>query len=121
MASTARLLSYACHFEDTYRDDNWDRLVPYFSQGATYEDAMGKASGRDAVIQYMRKSVNTVDRTFDERRLEPTGELRCGSDWVEFDFVVDYRRSDGNDLHLNGVHRAEFEGDLISRLEVRIV
>ena len=120
MADTARLIQYAVLFEETYVDDDWSRLAEFFTEDAHYSDSIGEAQGRHAVLDYMKNSVNTVDRTFEERVLLPTGKLRTGDDWVEFDFEVTYRRKGSNDLHMKGVHRAEFEGDKISRIAVQI-
>ncbi|MEM1188550.1 MAG: nuclear transport factor 2 family protein [Pseudomonadota bacterium] len=120
MADTARLLLYAVRFEETYVDDDWSRLTEFFTEDAYYSDSIGEAHGRQAVLNYMKNSLNTIDRTFDERELSPTGQLRAGEDWVEFDFTATYRRHGSDDLHMKGVHRAEFRGELISRISVRI-
>ncbi|MEM6544939.1 MAG: nuclear transport factor 2 family protein [Pseudomonadota bacterium] len=121
MADTARLLSYAVRFEETYIDDNWNRLEEYFTEDAYYQDSMGEAHGKAAVLDYMRNSLNLIDRTFSERILHPTGTLRCGENWVEFDFEATYRRPGSDDLCMRGVHKAEFRGDRISKLLVTIL
>lgn len=118
MAGTARLLMYAHSFERTYEDDDWSRIEPFFTDDIVYRDAAGSASGKGSVLAYLKNSVNTIDRSFDERILETMGELRCGEDWVEFDWRATYRKEGRRDLVVRGVHRAEFEGDRIRLLDV---
>ncbi|MEO0438472.1 MAG: nuclear transport factor 2 family protein [Pseudomonadota bacterium] len=121
MADTARFLLYAVRFEETYVDDNWERLEEFFTDDAEYSDSLGSAKGRQAVLDYMKNSLNSIDRTFKERVLLPTGMLRSGDDWVEFDFEVTYRSPEKEDLFMRGVHRVEFLGEHIHSLEVRIL
>ncbi|MEM9396160.1 MAG: nuclear transport factor 2 family protein [Pseudomonadota bacterium] len=121
MADTAKLLVYAVRFEETYADDNWERLEEFFTDDAHYSDSMGEARGRKAVLEYMKNSLDSIDRTFDERVLLPTGALRSGEDWVEFDFEVTYRSPGKEDLFMRGIHRAEFIGERIHKLAVRIL
>ena len=47
-------MDYAAAFEQTYDDDDWSRLTPFFSENASYEVRGGpmacKISGRDAIF-----------------------------------------------------------------------
>ncbi len=57
---------YATDFEETYLDDNWDRLRPYFHEDASYEVCnmpfFCTLAGRDAVFRGIKKSLDGFDR-----------------------------------------------------------
>lgn len=70
-------LEFANAFEETYVDDDWSRLAPYFSQDATYEVRGGPLActlkGPDAIFVGLKKSIDGLDRRCDERKVEVTG------------------------------------------------
>ena len=62
--------AYADAFEETYVDDNWQRLEEYFTPDAVYAPGDGtEAVGRDQVLARLRDGVNGLDRRFDSRAL----------------------------------------------------
>ena len=69
-------MDYAAAFEQTYVDDNWSRLTPFFSEDATYAVRGGpfacEISGRDAIFSGLKKSIDGLDRRSGERKLELT-------------------------------------------------
>lgn len=68
------MLAYANAFEETYVDDDWVRLAPYFAEDAVYEVRGGpmacKIQGRDAIFRGLKKSLDGLDRRCDERSIE---------------------------------------------------
>jgi hypothetical protein len=124
MDPVQRFREYAAAFEGVYRSDDWSQLEPFFTEDAVYEihgdpPFGGRAEGRDAVLAYLRRSVNAFDRRFPRRTLEllegPT--LRQGRVWMRW--RASYSGPGIPELVLDGEEAAEFEGDRIRRLEDR--
>ena len=72
MDPAKRFLEYATAFEQTYADDDWSRLEPYFSEDAVYSSTGeaplgGRWQGRRQVLEHLRQSLDALDRRFDER------------------------------------------------------
>ena len=69
-------MDYAAAFEETYADDNWSRLTPFFADEATYEVRGGplacKISGRGEIFAGLKKSLDGLDRRCENRKLEVT-------------------------------------------------
>ncbi len=67
---------YATDFEETYLDDDWDRLQPYFLEDATYEVCnmpfFCTLTGRDAVFAGIKKSLDGFDRRCSRSLADPT-------------------------------------------------
>jgi len=83
--ATKVFMDYAAAFEQTYVDDDWSRLAPFFSQDATYEVRGGalacRLSGRDAILAGLKKSIDGLDRRCADRHLELTeGPTVVGDD-----------------------------------------
>jgi hypothetical protein len=117
-----RFAEYAAAFEETYTDDNWERLEPYFTEDAIYAVTAGppfggRWEGRKQLLQQLCNSVNEVDRTFDERRLELLGTPTTGEDSCEVSWRVTYTKAGCPDLVVEGTERATFDGDRIRLLE----
>ena len=55
MTNLSRFMAYAAAFEQTFADDNWQRLEPFFTPDATYRVSGLPAScelhGRDAIFR----------------------------------------------------------------------
>ncbi len=104
------VMEYAGAFEETYRDDDWSRLTPYFNKDASYAVLGGPAAceiqGREAILQALKKSIDGFDRRFDERTLELTDgpHLSAGpaGQEVGMDWVVHYRRGEAPVMDLPG-------------------
>ncbi|MFK7974754.1 MAG: nuclear transport factor 2 family protein [Halioglobus sp.] len=68
------LLEYAAAFEETYADDNWERLAPYFAQDAVYEVRGGPLActieGPTAIFAGLKKSLDGLDRKCDKRKID---------------------------------------------------
>lgn len=69
-------MDYAAAFEETYRDDDWSRLVPFFAEDASYEVRGGplacEISGRDEIFKGLKKSLDTLDRRCSDRKIDVT-------------------------------------------------
>ena len=69
-------MDYAAAFEQTYDDDDWSRLTPFFSENANYEVRGGpmacKITGRDAIFAGLKKSINGLDRCCSDRQIDLT-------------------------------------------------
>jgi hypothetical protein len=69
-------MNYAAAFEQTYVDDDWSRLTPFFTEDATYEVLGGplacKIAGREDIFSGLKKSIDGLDRRCADRQLELT-------------------------------------------------
>ena len=122
MEPAKRFAEYAAAFEQTYADDDWARLEAYFSEDAIYvvtggAPLGGRWEGRGQVLEQLLKSVNEVDRKFDERRVELLGTPTIGEESFEVSWRGTYTKSGCPDLVLEGTERATFEGNRIRLLE----
>ena len=69
-------MDYAAAFEETFTDDDWSRLTPFFPEEVTYEVRGGplacKIAGREEVFAGLKKSLDGLDRRCTDRKLELT-------------------------------------------------
>jgi hypothetical protein len=117
-----RFLEYAAAFEQTFADDDWARLEPYFAEDAVYvvtgeEPLGGRWEGRKPLLDHLRKIVNELDRKFHERRVELLGTPTVGENSFEMNWRGTYTKAGCPDLVFEGTERATFEGDRIQLLE----
>ena len=122
MEPAKRFAEYAAAFEETFADDDWGRLKPYFAEDAIYAVTGGppfggRWEGRKQLLQQLRKSVNEVDRTFDERHLELLGTPTVGENSIKVRWRVTYTKAGCPDVVVDGTERATFDGDRIRLLE----
>ena len=117
-----RFGEYAAVFEDVYKSDDWSLLEPYFTEDAVYEifggePFAGRHEGREAILKYLKLSLDGFDRRFDSRELSllEGPELRDGAVWIRWRGT--YQVTDAPDLVIEGEEKAYFEGDRIRRLE----
>ena len=114
MAIQDRYLEYAEAFEKSFKDDNWARIEPYFTDGAVYEGEP-VARGRAAILVKLQNSVDNFDRRMDTRTLtfqKPTTR----ADAVTVRWKATYTKKGLPDLTLSGTETATFEGDRIASL-----
>ena len=137
MDPAKRFLEYATAFEQTYADDDWSRLEPYFSEDAVYSSTGeaplgGRWQGRRQVLEHLRQiggkldEANTVRALFQVREQllayshvvgEPLGEPTRGEDFFELAWRATYCKAGCPDLVFEGTERATFEGERIRLLE----
>jgi hypothetical protein len=115
MGIQERFKAYADAFEESYEDDDWSRIEPYFTEDAVYEGSPEDASGREAVIAKLRGGVDSFDRRMDSRTPDfQTPEV--SGDTLSMRWTVSYSKAGAPDLVISGVETAVFEGDRIARL-----
>jgi hypothetical protein len=122
MNHAKKYLEYAGAFEETYEDDDWSRLEPFFTPDAAFSSTGGpplggRWEGRQNVLDQLRESVNTLDRRFDKRSVELLGAPEIGEDTIEIKWKATYQKAGAPDLVFEGGERATFEGDRIRLLE----
>jgi hypothetical protein len=124
MNEIARFFEYAMAFEEALAKDDWKLIEPYFTENAVYEITggapfAGTHEGREAVLSFLQRSVNGLDRRFAERVVEMRGEPSMKEGAVYVEWRGTYRASGVPDLVMDGIELAWFEGDRIRRLEDR--
>jgi hypothetical protein len=103
-------MDYAAAFEETYVDDDWSRLAPFFHEDARYEVRGGPMAceihGRDAIFKGLKKSIDGLDRRFDERVIEisdgPHVTAVSGVEEVSIGWLVTYRRGESPKIGIPG-------------------
>ena len=118
MSNIDRFKAYFDAFEETYLDDNWDRVAPYFAPDITYNNAEGQSlKGRTAALDYLKASVDSSDRRFDVREFVGEPEISADGDQVTMIFTVRYRIAGAPDLEIDGTEIATFSGDQIVQMD----
>ena len=117
MTNLERFQSYADAFEESYADDNWQRLEEFFTTDAVYAPGDGtEATGRDQVLAQLREGVNGLDRRFDSRALNASQPSSEG-DTVSLSWALTLSKNGAPDLTATGVEHATYSDGAISRLE----
>jgi len=114
MSIASRYQAYADAFEESYEDDDWTRIEPYFTEDAVYEGEP-EARGNAAVLAKLKTAVDSFDRLMDSRTLS-LDTLTVEGDTVLVEWKVTYTKSGCPDLVISGRETAVFEGDRIARL-----
>lgn len=112
MSILERYQAYADAFEESYADDDWSRIGPYFTEDAVYEP---DARGREAVVAKLKGGVDAFDRRMDGR----TPDFQTPSvdgDTLTMKWTVTYAKAGKPDLVLTGTETAVFRGDQIALL-----
>jgi hypothetical protein len=114
MSILERYGAYAQAFEQTYEDDDWSRIEPFFTENAVYEGEPD-ARGRDAVLAKLKSGVDNFDRRMDSRTPDfdpPTVD----GDTLTMKWRVTYTKAGLPDLVISGIETAVFEADRIALL-----
>ncbi|HKC51093.1 MAG TPA: nuclear transport factor 2 family protein [Myxococcota bacterium] len=114
MSILDRYLEYADAFEESFVDDDWSRLEPYFSPDAIY-DGEPAARGREALLAKLKTAVDNFDRRMDSRTLDFAKPAAKG-DTVTMKWSVTYTKKGLPNLVISGLETARFEGDRIALL-----
>ena len=120
MGMIERFKEYTTALEETYHDDDWSRLAPYFAANATYRSYYGgdiEIAGRDGVLKQLRADVESFDRKFDSRKVEYFDGPREERGGVFTMWKVTYTKTGAPDLVLTGKEIATYIGDEITLLE----
>ena len=122
MASAQDLFfQYAVAFEDTYKDDNWERLRQFFAEGAVYEVVGGplacRIAGVDAIFAGMKKSLDGMDRRADRRYLDVLGNPQIDGDTICLNWRVGYDIGDAPRGEFNGRTEATVRDGVIIAMQ----
>ena len=122
MRIAERFMAYAAAFEQSYADDDWARLEPFFTDDAVYAvnggpPMGGRFEGRRAVLHQLHQVVDALDRRFDARKVELVDGPRVDGHVFEMRWRATYEAAGLPDLSFEGTERATFEGDAIRLLE----
>lgn len=109
-----RFRAYADAFEETYVDDDWSRIEPFFTEDAVY-DADGEARGRAAVLTKLKSGIDAFDRRMD-RRVPEFETPTVDGQTLTMRWKVTYTKAGLPDLEISGVEIAQFEGERIAHL-----
>ena len=110
--------AYFDAFEQTYLDDDWERIAPYFAADVIYATADGtRLEGRNAVLEYLRNDVESLDRRFDSRAFVGEPDISGDDDEVTMRFTISYRKEGAPDLVISGVEAARFQDNQIQQME----
>ncbi len=120
-----QLAAYAMAFEQTFADDDWQRLVPHFAPEAEREVLGGgvlayHSVGREHVIADLKRNVEDMDRRFDLRIPEVLAgpEERDGVVWMDWRLTL--RRAGIPDLVVEGSHGTWHRDGAITRIEEHV-
>ncbi len=114
MSILDRYRAYAEAFEESFVDDDWSRIEPFFTEDAVYEGDPD-ARGREAVLAKLRAGIDSFDRKMD-RRIPDFQPPTVEGNRLVMKWTVTYEKAGAPDLVLSGVETADFEGDRIARL-----
>ncbi|MEM7364430.1 MAG: nuclear transport factor 2 family protein [Pseudomonadota bacterium] len=117
MNNTEIFEAYFDAFEAAYQDDQWDRLLHFFTDDMVYNNVEGESlKGRTAAIDYLEASVNASDRKFDSRGLDDVDIVGDG-DTVTMAFTVRYQIAGAPDLVISGRETATFRDGRIEQMD----
>jgi hypothetical protein len=120
MGSLQRFFAYAMAFEETYDDDDWSRVAPFFAADAVYEvrgSALGcRLEGPAAITAGLKKSIDGFDRRLAKRTLDITDGPHEDGDTVSIGWTATYAVPDGAPLLLRGRSTARYRDGLIHEL-----
>jgi hypothetical protein len=113
MSALQKFREYAAAFEETFLDDDWSRLKPYFADDAVYEvrsTTFGcRLVGPEAIFRGIKKSLDGFDRRFAGRELAIISVHDATDDTFEIAWLVTYTKEGVPPFALRGSTRAIYE------------
>jgi len=120
MSNLSRFMAYAAAFEQTFADDDWSRLEPFFTEDVRYEvsglPGACKLSGREAVFRGIKKSLDGFDRRMTVRQIVPTAPPSEADGRVTLHGFVRYQREGTPPIELHATIVVDFAGERISHM-----
>lgn len=112
--------AYAAAFEQTYADDNWERLRPFFATDAVYEVVGGpmacRIEGVDSILDGMKKSLDGLDRRCDRRFIDLTDGPEIEGDTLRISWTAGYEIGDSPRGQFSGKSEATLRDGQIVEL-----
>lgn len=106
MTALQQFIAYATAFEQTYDDDDWSRIEPFFAPDAVYEvqgSVLGcRLEGRPAILAGLKKSLDGFDRRFAKRTLDVVDGPHEQGDTVTIGWTATYAVPGATSLLLRG-------------------
>jgi len=113
-----RFMEYAAAFEETYSDDNWERLEQYFTPDASYAPGDGTiAQGRNEVFSTLRNAISSLDQRFDSRSFGDRPPPSEEDNVVTMEWCLILEKQGLPNLTISGTEYATFSGNAIQKLE----
>jgi hypothetical protein len=110
--------AYFQAFEETYKDDDWNRITPYFASDMRYNNAEGQTlTSGAAAVQYLQTAVDALDRRFDSRAFDGEPAITGDGDTVTLVFKVRYKIEGAPDLVICGKEVATFKEGKIQHMD----
>jgi hypothetical protein len=107
--------AYAADFEETFSDDNWERIsnrfdpnISYVVTGSPYDCEL---KGRDAVLVGLKRALNGFDRRFEKREITASGEPTVEPGKVTFPAHCLYEKTGLSTLTFVLTETVEFNDD----------
>lgn len=124
MSLIGQFAAYAAAFEQAFASNDWSALEPFFTEDAAYVVGMeslrgGTVEGRDAVLDYLERALDSLDRRFDSRELTLIDGPREEGQSVWIRGTATYRSAGVPDFVLELEELVTFTDGRISRLEDR--
>lgn len=121
MTPLETFLAYAADFERSFVDDDWTRCEKYFAEDGVYEVTGLSAfacrlQGPKPILEGMKKSVDTLDRKLDSRKIDVLGEVAENGNAVDVDWKVTYTLGEAPPFELVGHSHGEVVDGKIVRL-----
>lgn len=120
MSVAEQFYAYAMAFEQTYDDDDWTRIAPFFADDAVYEvrnsSLACRLEGRDAILRGLKKSLDGFDRRFAKRALDVVSGPDVDGDTFRVGWTATYRVEGAPTLVLRGQSTARLRDGRIVEL-----
>jgi hypothetical protein len=120
MLTLVRFLRYARAFEQTLRDDDWERVRPFFREDAVYDvddpDYGCHLVGVDAVLAGIKKSLDGFDRKFPRRSVKLTRLPRLGWNRIAISWSVRYKHDSWTPYTLVGASSVRYRRGRIAHI-----
>jgi hypothetical protein len=89
--------AYAADFEETFADDNWERISKRFDPNISYVVTGSpfdcELKGREAVLVGLKRALDGFDRRFENREISANGEPTIEPGKVAFPAHCLYKKS----------------------------
>ncbi len=120
MGALEDFLTYANAFEETYLDDDWQRLEEYFAANATYTIVAEKygcvLQGPSDILAGMKRSLDNFDRRFDSREIKVGDDLAADEHGLSVSWIAHYQKAGLPDYQLHGHSKAQLANGKITAL-----